>query len=516
MSPVVRTSRLVLAAPIAAGLLLMAGCATGPQAPTDSGRLPGREYGDSRIFPLPPELEDNVKFWRQVYSVWGRGEVAIHDAEHLGVLYEVARLPGPIAASYTPEQQEWLQGRLADYRRRLADLEQRVRAQQPLSAEDKALLGKFERVGGLSAFYGASERVRAQRGIREKFKRGLEISGRYDQIFRDIMRRHGVPEDLALLPHVESSFQIDARSSAGAGGIWQLMPETGRHYQININDQVDERFDPILAAEAAARYLADAYRRLGSWPLAITAYNHGQGGMVNAKAQYGNDIGRIVKSYKGPAFGFASRNFYAEFIAAREVATHPNRYFPEGIRYEQPWRHDRIRLPQGMPVEHLARHYGVPREGLIALNLHWRKPVTQGDSFLPAGTTVWLPEGTTRRIASLPPPVPTASVRTEPRAILAGAQATVGKADGKGKPLSNSAMPPSKIPLQAETKTKPANPSKPVTADARVRYHIVQPEETLYRVAVKNGISVEELRRLNRLGPKDNQIRPGQRLIVGI
>ncbi|QIK37399.1 transglycosylase SLT domain-containing protein [Caldichromatium japonicum] len=519
MPSIACTSRFVLGVPIAAGLLLMAGCATGPQSPSDSDRLARHEYGDPRLFPVPPEILDNVEFWRQIYAVWGRGEVVIHDDEHLGIIYEVARLPGPIQASYTEEQRAWLNARLDDYRLRLAALEQRVRAQQPLTEDDKALLQKFERAGGIAALYGAAERVRAQRGIREKFKRGLEISKRYDQHFRQIMRRHGVPEDLAFLPHVESSFQVNARSSVGAGGIWQLMPETGRQYQININAQVDERFDPILAAEAAARYLAEAYRRLGSWPLAITAYNHGKGGMANAKAQHGDNIGQIVKSYKGPAFGFASRNFYAEFIAAREVAAHPERYFPEGLRYEEPWRHDRIRLPESIPIEHLAQHYGIPSDRLIALNLHWREPVTQGNAFLPAGTTVWLPEGTTRRIASLPPPVvgTAAIARADPPA-LARTQAATGKGKAEDKrPASASTPSPTAIRSKIQGEAQPANtPKTAAAASPRVRYHIVQPEETLYRVAVKNGISVEELRRLNKLGPQDNHIQPGQRLIVGI
>lgn len=515
MRPLSRPVRLLLALPISAGLLLMAGCATRPEAPIGgSERLGQREYGDS-LFPVPPEIRDNVEFWRQVYGVWGRDQVAIHDNEHLGVIYEVLRLPGPIQAGYTEEQKAWIDGRLNEYRLRLAALEQRIRFNQPLTPEDRALLQKFERVGGVSALYGASERVRAQRGIREKFKRGLEISGRYDQIFRQIMRRHGVPEDLALLPHVESSFQVNARSSVGAGGVWQLMPETGRHYQVDINAQVDERFDPILAAEAAARYLAAAYRRLGSWPLAITSYNHGKGGMANAKAQYGDDIGRIVRDYKGPAFGFSSRNFYAQFIAAREVALHPERYFPEGVRYEQPWRHDRIQLPTSMPVEHLARHYGVSKERLAELNLHWRDPVTKGNAFLPAGTTVWLPEGTTRRVASLPPPVRQpviASVPAEPSAT----RTAVAKADVQVKTPALAAAQ-----SRADLPAKAASPSKAPEKAARtpgsgVRYHVVQPQETLYRVAVKNGISVEELRRLNKLGPNDNHIRPGQRLIVGI
>jgi membrane-bound lytic murein transglycosylase D len=505
-------ARLVWALPVSVSVLLMAGCASHDLESKlgDTGQQTSRDYGDSHLFPVPAGIQDNVDFWRHVYGVWSRGEIAIHDDEHLGVIYEVARIPGPIQATYSESQKAWLKNRLDYHRSRLASLEQRVRENQTLTADDKALLEKFKRVGGVAALYGASERLRVQRGIREKFRRGVEISGRYDQIFREIMRRHGVPEDLAFLPHVESSFQTNARSSVGAGGVWQFMPATGRQY-MNVNAQVDERFDPILAADGAARYLSAAYRRLGSWPLAITSYNHGKGGMASAKTQYGDDIGRIVKQYKGPAFGFASRNFYAEFVAAREVASHANRYFPEGVRYEEPWRHDRIALRDSMPADHLARHYGTSKQQLVELNLHWRDSVAKGSGHLPAGTTVWLPAGTTRRIASQPPALtrPVAVARAEPATSPASAPASTRAAVAKAAPTTKP-VAASKSPVMAGAKTK-AQPSKPKT-----RYHVVQPQETLYRVAVQNGISVEELRKLNKMRPDDNKIRPGQKLIVGI
>jgi Soluble lytic murein transglycosylase and related regulatory proteins (some contain LysM/invasin domains) len=507
MRPSALNVKLAWALPVSVSLLLMAGCAShNLESLSDHiGQQSPRDYGDSHTFPVPPELQDNVDFWRHVYGIWGRGEVAIHDDEYLGIVYEVTRIPGPIQASYSESQSAWLKERLDHHRSRLAALEQRVRDNQPLSDDDKALLEKFKQAGGsVAAVYGASERVRAQRGIREKFRRGLEISGRYDQAFREIMRRHGVPEDLAFLPHVESSFQANARSSVGAVGIWQFMPETGRQYNMNVNAQIDDRFDPILAADGAARYLAAAYRQLGSWPLAITSYNHGKGGMANAKNQYGNDIGRIVKEYKGPAFGFSSRNFYAGFIAAREVASHAERYFPEGIRYEQPWNYDRIVLRDSMPVDHLAQHYGTSKQQLAELNLHWRDPVIKGEADLPAGTTVWLPAGTTRRIASLPPPFtkPVVIARTEPKTPPVATPAAIRTAVAKTTPTTK--------PITSN-KTSVAANTKPKT-----RYHVVQPQETLYRVAIQNGITVEELRKLNKMRPDDNKITPGQRLIVGL
>jgi len=482
------------------GLFVLTGCgSSGGERPQASNN---RVSGDAQ-FPVPPEIQGNVDFWRNVYGVWSRGEVAFHDDEHMDVIYEVARLPGSIHDGYTAAQKDWVRARTAYHKDRVRSLQERVLTRQPLTGADKELLAKFDAAGGTRALYGASDRVRSQRGLRERFRRGLEISGRYDPAFREIMRAHGVPEDLAYLPHVESSFQTNARSSVGAAGVWQFMPGTGKHY-MDVNGTIDERLDPILAADGAARYLSQAHGKLRSWPLAITSYNHGQGGMANAKAMYGDDIGRIVRNYQGKSFKFASRNFYSEFVAAREVAKNPKRYFPEGVRYEEPWPHDRLVLRHSMPANHLARHYGVSTYSLADMNLHWRDPARNGSSYLPAGSTVWLPSGTTRRIASQPPPVPEPVLiaSTEPKRAVAPA------------PQPEPRLAKLDRPAKAAKATRVAH--KPTAKASAPRFHVVRPQETLYRVATENGLTVAELQRLNRMGPKDTHIRTGQKLKVGI
>ena len=91
-------------------------------------------------------------------------------------------------------------------------------------------------------------------------------------------------------------------------------------------DRVDQRLDPMASATGAAKYLSHAYKKLGDWPAAITSYNHGIGGMKRAQNQVGRNFVDIVDNYDGPAFGFASRNYYAQFLAAREIANNPSLY----------------------------------------------------------------------------------------------------------------------------------------------------------------------------------------------
>ena len=582
---------------------------------------PPVNYGASSTFPVPPEIEPNVDFWRHVYGIWSRNQVAIHDDVHMDVIYEVARLPGRARATRSPRRVLSVPAS-ATTRTGCATWKRRVSTNQPLSAQDKELLAKFDRAGGTRALYGASERVRSQRGLRERFRRGMEISGRYEKSFRETMRANGLPEDLAYLPHVESSYQTNARSSAGAAGVWQFMPATGRIY-MKVNGVVDDRYDPIVSANGAARYLSEAHNRLGSWPLAITSYNHGQGGMANAKAQYGHNFGKIVQNYQGKSFKFASRNYYAEFLAAREVAGHPGRYFPEGVNFESPWPHDRLVLRSSMPADHVARHYGVSTGSLASLNLHFREPARDGRAVLPTGTTVWLPSGSMQRVASLPPPYAgsTMLARNEPRSmddsmtaaatsmafravkaepVLASlppkaapiadryprAEPKLAQVEPKSvkpeprpapveertakpeaktaKPEAKGAKPPSRGQdcqgrrqgrqgrgqdrqgrgqgAKPEAKTakaeaqgcqdraqdrqgrgqgcqgpspRPRPPRPRRRKPAKSKLHVVKPQETLFRVASSNGLSVAELRKLNKMGPNDNSIRPGQKLKVG-
>ena len=127
--------------------------------------------------------------------------------------------------------------------------------------------------------------------------------------------RHGVPTELAALPHVESSYNPAARSHVGASGIWQFTRSTGRRF-MRVDHVLDERNDPFRATEAAAKLLAYNYSIAGNWPMAITAYNHGLAGARRAMRRHGDTAYTdILRRYNGRAFGFASRNFYVAFFS---------------------------------------------------------------------------------------------------------------------------------------------------------------------------------------------------------
>lgn len=377
-------------------MLMLAACATQPAPPT--AKLPPLTAPSDAEFPAPAELQPQVAFWQKVYSTWGRHQVALHDDRYLDIVYGVLTLPGPVGETQTAEQKNFVKEHIEILTDLLRQTEYKTAANAPLTPAEQALMNHIKASSsGPSGLIGASDRLRSQRGMRERFKRGLEISGRYDAAFRSVFREAGLPEDLAYLPHVESSFQNHAASSVGAVGMWQFMPGTARHFGM-LNAAVDERRDPVASAQGASRYLRNAYDSLETWPLALTSYNHGVGGMKRAREAFGDNFVAIAQNYSGPGFGFASRNFYAEFLAARNIARNPQRFFPEGINYESPLNLDRVRLRQTVSTDTLASYYEVALWELNSLNQAWSNAAQAGRTPLPAGTMVWLPAGTITRL----------------------------------------------------------------------------------------------------------------------
>jgi membrane-bound lytic murein transglycosylase D len=118
--------------------------------------------------------------------------------------------------------------------------------------------------------------------------------------------------------------------------------------------------------------------------------------MMRAKSRYGTDFVRIVRDYDGRYFGFASRNFYAQFLAAQHVAKNAERYFPEGVRYAAPLTDQPVRLRYAATIDELALQYRVPQSALRSRNLAWLRPVSSGTRPVPAGSTVWVPRGASR------------------------------------------------------------------------------------------------------------------------
>ena len=285
-------------------------------------------------FVHPPELETDVRFWIRVYTEVTTDQGLLHDDWNLGLVYEVLRFD----PADSPAQRE---RRVAQSKARYADLLRRFAAgaTENLTAHERRILHAFGEKATPAQFRDAIERIRFQLGQADRFHDGLIRAQAYEANISRVLAQRGVPAEIGALPHVESSFNPAAYSRVGAAGLWQFMPSTARRY-MRVDSLVDERLDPYSATEAAANLMLYNYRLLGTWPLAVTAYNHGPGGLRRAQDELAtSNIAVIVKRYQGATFGFASRNFYVAFLAALEVDRNAEKYFGPMTRLPDTAKH---------------------------------------------------------------------------------------------------------------------------------------------------------------------------------
>jgi LysM repeat protein len=370
--------------------------------------LTGTSYGEdvgaeSDIFPVYPCIQPNVAFWTKIYTEFSSDYGVIHDNRRLDIIYDVIRLEDPDWAGGRKINRQRIKKTKKKFKAILAKL---MRGNPPAGPDEQKVAELFGPDAKPADFRSAMYNIRCQVGQKDRFQKGLVRSGAYIEEIRQIFRDADLPEDLAYLPHVESSFNPKAYSKFGAAGMWQFTRSTGRRF-MKVDYTIDERRDPILSSRAAARLLGKNYQKLQSWPLAITAYNHGTTGMLRAQRKKGS-YDRIFKEYRSRIFRFASRNFYSEFLAAREAAKNYRQYFGD-LDLDAPFRSLIIELAGYVSLPQLARHLDIDLDDLRELNPALRSPVFRGQKYVPRGYQLRLPAGDDRDweqlIAQLPPDI---------------------------------------------------------------------------------------------------------------
>ncbi len=277
----------------------------------------------SDLFPRPAVLEPQVRFWRAVFADYSKHQVLLHDTVDLDKVYKVLDFRPYVDQMNEVDldqfEKDETRAEMTRLRETLWRLHQTGGSTAGLGPDEKRIVRLFRSDPSSGKFRAAMDQLRSQRGLQERFSDGLAIGRTLYSEMERIFREHGLPVELTRMPLIESCFNLNAYSKVGAAGIWQFMPSTGRRF-LTVSAGLDERRDPIASTRAAARYLREMYEDLGSWPLAISGWNHGPDGLARAARELGtSDIGVIVRQYRGSSFGFASRNFYAEFLAALDV-----------------------------------------------------------------------------------------------------------------------------------------------------------------------------------------------------
>lgn len=451
------------------------------------------------------ELERRVEFWLMVFTKYGKEHSVFHHRDHPDIIYSVL--------DFSEEAQKYSGSALSRVRSRAIDAEtERIRKTLLRLADGEKPSSPFERrLRSLFSAHAKGERelrrkyrdaaeekqIRTQTGIKERFRDGVRRSGRYMYAIEKVFELHNLPVELGRLPLVESSFDYTAYSSAGAAGIWQFTRSTGKRY-MKITAAVDERRDPIVATRAAADYLANAYSKLGSWPLALTSYNHGLSGIMRAvKATGSRDLARIIREYDGASFGFASGNFYAEFLAALHVEQHYKAYFPD-LRLDPPVYFDEVRLERSVSFSTLAKQSGLSEEDFRQLNPALLKPVYTGRTRVPSGYVARVPRGKGRTVVAalgagqVLPLLRGIHRSGEVRAVAEGPKTS--QRPGALASLAPEAEPRPSAPERARREREPASTYQEAPQDYRV-----QRGDTVSELARRFGVTSQEILSANGL-----------------
>lgn len=345
-------------------------------------------------FPQPPELRPDVNFWIDVFTKYGNDEGVLHDNRHLGVVYERLSIGEKTSRRERQRQAEKRRKALQTVLRSLA-----TGKRSNLTAEEARVLALWPEGVSDQTLSNAVGRIRYQQGLKGRFEDGLKRSGRWRDHVNKEFSALNVPIEIAALPHVESSYNPAALSHVGASGIWQFTRSTGRRF-MQVDHVVDERNDPFVATRAAGQLMAYNYSITGNWPMAITAYNHGLGGVRRAMRQYGDTAYvDILRKYNGRTFGFASRNFYVAFLAAMEVDQNTEKYFP-GLIAESPTAYEVEELTGYISVSGLTKAMNVSPRKLAQYNPALQETVWQESKYLPKGYELRYPKNGTSQSLS--------------------------------------------------------------------------------------------------------------------
>jgi membrane-bound lytic murein transglycosylase D len=351
-------------------------------------------------FKISKGLKNRVSFWFDVYSQYDSNHRIIHHATYPWIIYKIVDV-SPIINAKVPSRR-WMRNEKAD---KFVKNESTNIKLALLTLSRKGLGGSFSKLNEyekivMEALEGlpgskkekikfASNNVRVQTGQKNFFKDGLEVSPKYLPAMEEIFKRNKVPVELTRIPFVESSFNKNAVSKVGASGMWQFMDYTGRKFMI-VNNHIDERHSPFKAAEAAAKLFKENHMILHkSWPLAITAWNHGPTGIRKAmKEAHTRDLSEIIQNYRSKQFDFASSNFYSEFLAALYTERYKEHIFKD-LNPEKQIQIHVVKLSRGISAKELLRVSGLSKDQFIMFNPDLKKAV-DGNAPIPPGFRLML------------------------------------------------------------------------------------------------------------------------------
>ena len=487
---------------------------------------------DASLLERPPILQPAISFWRHVFGKYSQHQVVIHARDYPNKIFtvldyrdEVAR--GVDAATIAATRRRETERTIARIDALLGEIAAANGRHAGLSDDAKAIVELFADLDDPDIYSKVQGRVRAQQGVQERTREGLERAGRYLPYMEAVFAERDLPPVLTRLPLVESSFDTRAYSKVGAAGVWQFIPSSARRY-MRLDYLLDDRRDPWNSTRAAAAHLSDDYALLQDWPLAITAYNFGRSGVKRAlEAVNGDSLADLIRDYEHPRFGFASRNFYASFVAAVDVEQARERWFDIPLRPAEPARFDEVETKHYVAWSTLQRLSGWNREDFRTHNPAYGALVREGQLLVPPNHRIRVAPGHGAAFARAYLALNDGELHARQR------EAFITHRIRRGETLSEIARRhgTSASRLQqlnglrsahhvriGQSLRIPAPSSRNTTSVARAanaaerpRHHQVGSGETLSQIAARYGTTTTELAALNGIrNPRG--LRAGQRL----
>ena len=358
------------------------------------------------------------------------------------------------------------------------------------------------------------------------YERWLARSTKYIPYIKDNLRQAGLPEDLAYLAMIESGYNPTAISKAQAVGLWQFIAETGKNYGLRIDSWVDERREPEKATLAAIKYLTFLHDEFDSWYLAVAAYNAGEGKIGRGVEKFNtNDFWQLASN---DYLALETKRYVPKLIAAIIIAKNPEQYGFTGIAYQDPTRHDVIKVPPMTDLNAVAMASGEEIDTIRDLNNELLK------NFTPPGKDGYelrIPSGSYERVASnLSRLQPVASIDYKTHVVKKGDTLTTicrmydlnKTALLKANNLHNAKLATGqrlRIPYQTTKYVllkEGEKPGKGITLakfDGDMQHHTVLKGETLSHIANVYGITPENLMEWNGL-KKNDKLSIGQQLAL--
>ena len=340
---------------------------------------------------------------------------------------------------------------------------------------------------------------------RGSFSVWLGRGGRYIKLFREILKEHQLPQDLAYLSLIESGFSPKARSRAGAVGPWQFMPGTARRMGLKINYYLDERRHPMKSTRAASAYLSKLYKEFGDWHLALAAYNAGERRIARAiRRSKRKDYWSLARTRYLPN---ETRNYVAKYLAGMIIAKNPEVFGFVGIEYANSWDYKAVKLSHGTSLRAISRISNVSLRTLREINAELRTSVTPPSN----GYHLFLPHEEAKKFA-----VKLAKLAKKYHASPNGYRIEPGDTFGAiaqrfGIPLDrllemNTHLHPRRLQVGAKILLpKPPKRLKAALQNAASvngntpmpQSHVVQEGENFWLIAQKYNISTNELVQIN-------------------